>query len=352
MIEGVIAVDQQQRMLFINPGARKLLAIGDAIQPGHRLYEAVRITPFLETVEESLRNGSMNSLEYRAPRDNAHHVLAVIPIQKGPHPGAVVVVRDISDVRRLEAMRRDFVSGVSHELKTPLTVIQACTDTLLAGALEDHTAATHFLKQIEEQAERLLQLILKMLQLARVESGQEILHFESFDAAASAAEVLRSLKPVADSQNIRLHQEGPAELILHSDQHALQTILSNLLDNALKHTPSGGSVTLLLQQQLNNIVFTVQDSGEGIPDSLLDRIFERFYRVEKDRSRERGGSGLGLAIVKHLCQSLGAKISVVSKLGEGSQFQIAFPSPSHDQPRLPSHLTLATSSPKLPFPSR
>ena len=325
MIEGVIAIDQQQRMVFINPGARRLLAIGDAIQPGHRLYEAVRITPFLETVEESLRHGSMNSLEYRAPRDNSHHLLAVIPIQKGPHPGAVVVVRDISDVRRLEAMRRDFVSGVSHELKTPLTVIQACTDTLLAGALEDHDSATHFLKQIEEQAERLLQLILKMLQLARVESGQEILHFQSFDATAVAAEVLRSLKPIADAQNIQLHLEGPPQLTLHSDPQALQTILSNLLDNALKHTPRDGSVTLLLQQQLNSIVITVQDTGEGIPESLLDRIFERFYRVEKDRSRERGGSGLGLAIVKHLCQSLGAKISVLSKLGEGSQFQITFP---------------------------
>jgi two-component system phosphate regulon sensor histidine kinase PhoR len=325
MIEGVIAVDQQQRMVFINPGARRLLSISDAIQPGHRLYEAVRITPFLETVEESLQNGSMNSLEYRAPRDNAHHVLVVIPIQKGPHPGAVVVVRDISDVRRLEAMRRDFVSGVSHELKTPLTVIQACTDTLLAGALEDHDSATHFLKQIEEQAERLLQLILKMLQLARVESGQEILHFQSFDAAATAAEVLRSLKPIADAQNVQLRQDGPPQLILHSDQQALQTILSNLLDNALKHTPPGGIVSLSVQQHLSDIVFTVKDTGEGIPDSLLDRIFERFYRVEKDRSRERGGSGLGLAIVKHLCQSLGAKISVLSKLGEGSQFQITFP---------------------------
>jgi two-component system phosphate regulon sensor histidine kinase PhoR len=332
MIEGVIAIDQQQRLVFINPGARRLLAISEGIQPGHRLYEAVRIPAFLETVEESLRNGSMNSLEYRAPRDHAHHVLAVIPIQNGPHAGAVVVIRDISDVRRLEAMRRDFVSGVSHELKTPLTVIQACTDTLLAGALEDPEAATHFLKQIEEQAERLLQLILKMLQLARVESGQEILHFESFDAAAVATDVLRSLKPLANARNIHLQQLGPTQLTLHSDQQALRTILSNLLDNALKHTPPDGSITLSLQQHPNHTTLLVKDTGEGIPETLLDRIFERFYRVERDRSRERGGSGLGLAIVKHLCQSLNAAISVHSKLGEGSEFQIVFPNSARHPP--------------------
>lgn len=324
MIEGVIAIDHDQRILFINPGARRLLSISEGITPGHRLYETVRIPAFLDTVDECLSKNTVCNLEYRNPRDQAHHLLFAIPIQKSAQTGAVVVVRDISDVRRLEAMRRDFVSGVSHELKTPLTVIQACTDTLLAGALDDPATASHFLKQIEEQSERLLQLILKMLQLARVESGQEILHLESVDAATVAANSLRTLRTLADARNVHLLLEGPPQLQLHTDQQALRTILDNLLDNAIKHTPPDGSVTVLLHQTPNGPAVTVKDTGEGIPESLIDRIFERFYRVERDRSRERGGSGLGLAIVKHLCHALNAQISVRSKLGEGSQFEVVF----------------------------
>ncbi|MEY3175230.1 MAG: Alkaline phosphatase synthesis sensor protein PhoR [Planctomycetota bacterium] len=324
MIEGVIAIDHQQRIVFLNPGARRLLSIGDGITPGHRLYETVRIPAFLDTVEECLTKNAVNTLEYRNPRDEAHHLLVAIPIQKAPHTGAVVVVRDISDVRRLEAMRRDFVSGVSHELKTPLTVIQACTDTLLAGALEDPSTANHFLKQIEEQSERLLQLILKMLQLARVESGQEILHLENVDAAVIAGNSLRTLRTIADARNIQLVLTGLPQLPLNTDQQALRTILDNLLDNAIKHTPPEGRVTVNLANTPLGPAITVQDTGEGIPESLLDRIFERFYRVERDRSRERGGSGLGLAIVKHLCHALNARIAVRSRLGEGSQFEILF----------------------------
>jgi two-component system phosphate regulon sensor histidine kinase PhoR len=324
MIEGVIAIDHDHRILFLNPGARRLLSISDGITPGHRLYETVRIPAFLDTVDECLAKKYVSTLEYRNPRDQAHHLLVAIPIQNSPQTGAVVVVRDISDVRRLEAMRRDFVSGVSHELKTPLTVIQACTDTLLAGALDDPSAANHFLRQIEEQSERLLQLILKMLQLARVESGQEILHLENVDAAAVAANSLRTFRTVADARNIQLLLSGPAPLNLHTDQQALRTILDNLLDNAIKHTPPNGIVTVLLSNTPPGASITVKDTGEGIPEPLLDRIFERFYRVDRDRSRERGGSGLGLAIVKHLCHALNAQISVRSRLGEGSQFEILF----------------------------
>jgi signal transduction histidine kinase len=163
-----------------------------------------------------------------------------------------------------------------------------------------------------------------MLQLARVESGQEILHLEPVDAATVAANSLRTLRTLADARNVHLLLEGPPQLQLHTDQQALRTILDNLLDNAIKHTPPNGSVTVLLHHTPNGPAVTVKDTGEGIPESLIDRIFERFYRVERDRSRERGGSGLGLAIVKHLCHALNAQISVRSKLGEGSQFEVVF----------------------------
>lgn len=325
MIEGVIAIDREQKLVFVNPGARRLLSIGAAIQAGHRLYEAVRIPAFLETVEESLSVGRMRTLEYRASRESSHHLLTVIPILRGPHAGAVIVVRDVSEVRQLEAMRRDFVSGVSHELKTPLTVIQACTETLLSGALEDGEVARRFLRQIEEQAERLLQLILAMLQLARVESGSEILHVEELELGDLAGDVVDAFRAVAENRGVQLMQQGAATLAARADEQAVRTILSNLVDNAIKHTPAGGEVVVELRSSADGPTLVVRDTGSGIPEELLGRIFERFYRVEKDRSRERGGSGLGLAIVKHLCQALQASLTVRSRLGEGSEFTVRFP---------------------------
>jgi two-component system phosphate regulon sensor histidine kinase PhoR len=325
MIEGVVAVDREQRIVFLNTGARRLLGISNAIGVGNRLYETIRVPAFLDTVNEALTGAQIQTLEYRASREQLDLVLVAIPILKGPHAGAVAVVRDVSEMRRLEAMRRDFVSGVSHELKTPLTVIQACTDTLLGGALSDPVAADRFLKQIDEQSERLLQLILSMLQLAKVESGQQVLHLEPVSVNSVAEEVLRGFRTVADGKNVRLSQSGDQELTITSDFQALQTILSNLVDNALKHTNPGGSVFVDLVSNATTTAIVIRDTGTGIPEDLLGRIFERFYRVERDRSRERGGSGLGLAIVKHLCQAIGATISVKSEIGRGSEFRVEFP---------------------------
>ncbi len=324
MIEGVIAVDNLERILFLNAAARRLLTIGDVIGVGNRLYEAVRLPAVLETINESLKTNRMQSLEFRTTREGLFLAMVVNPIRKGPQAGAVVVIRDVSELRRLEAMRRDFVSGVSHELKTPLTVIQACTDTLLEGALDDREVAHRFLKQIEEQSERLLQLILGMLQLARVESGTEVFRFEPVSLQSVVAEVLRSLGPVAESRNVRLHQEGLPELVVVADEQALRTIVSNLLDNAIKHTPSEGHVTLLLSYESGCPVLAVRDTGTGIAKEHLPRIFERFYRVDRDRSRERGGTGLGLAIVKHLCHTMKASVSVRSEPGRGTEFRVVF----------------------------
>ncbi len=324
MVEGVIAIDLEQKIVFLNTGARRLLGISEAIGIGHRLYEAVRVPAFLDTISDAISKRQNQSLEYRTSREKADLVLVAIPILRGPHAGAIAVVRDISEMRRLEAMRRDFVSGVSHELKTPLTVIQACTDTLLNGALDDKSAAERFLRQIDEQSERLLQLILSMLQLARVESGQQVLHIEEIDVQEIVDDVLRGFRTVAASKSVALLQTGASELTVRADVQALQTILSNLVDNALKHTNAGGTVVIELVAHPSGPAIVVRDTGTGIPEDLLGRIFERFYRVEKDRSRERGGSGLGLAIVKHLCQAMGAEVSVRSELGQGSEFRVQF----------------------------
>lgn len=326
MVEGVIAIDDEERILFLNAAARRLLGISDVIGASHRLYEAVRLPAFLETVAEALRRQKMQSLEFRTPRDGLTLALVVNPIRKAAHSGAVAVVRDVSDVRRLESMRRDFVSGVSHELKTPLTVIQACTETLLDGAIDDPDASRRFLQQIEEQSERLLQLILGMLQLARVESGTEVFQIESVAVHDVAEQILASLRTVAENRGVTLQREGLAELTVMADEQAVRTIISNLLDNAIKHTPAGGQVTLQLLQESTGSVISIRDTGIGIAREHLPRIFERFYRVDRDRSRERGGTGLGLAIVKHLCQTMKATVSVQSEPGRGAEFRVTFAS--------------------------
>jgi two-component system phosphate regulon sensor histidine kinase PhoR len=324
MEEGVVAIDREQRIVFMNAGARRLLGISKAIGIGHRLYEAVRVPAFLDTVQDALTSHKIETTEYRKSRENPSLVLVVIPILQGPHAGAVAVVRDVSEMRRLEAMRRDFVSGVSHELKTPLTVIQACTDTLLAGAMSDPSASERFLRQIEEQSERLLQLILEMLQLARVESGQQVLHIEQIDVVTIADDVLRGFRTVAATKSLKLELSGIDQLLIEADDQAVQTIISNLVDNAIKHTDSGGTIAVELKLENSIPTIIVRDTGTGIPEELLGRIFERFYRVDRGRSRERGGSGLGLAIVKHLCQALGATVFVKSVMGRGSEFCVQF----------------------------
>ena len=171
----------------------------------------------------------------------------------------------------------------------------------------------------------MLQLILGMLQLARVESGQQVLHIEPVDVVTVADEVLRGFRTVADAKSVQLCLTGPEQMMVIADDEALHTIISNLVDNALKHTASGGDVTVELVNAATSPEIVVRDTGAGIPAEMLGRVFERFYRVDRHRSRERGGTGLGLAIVKHLCQALGATVSVRSELGRGSEFRVQFP---------------------------
>ena len=277
---------------------------------------------FHETVRESVQQRIQANLEFRLARGNTQIALSASPIPTG---GAVLVLDDVTEVRRLETMRRDFVSGVSHELKTPLTVIQACTETLLDGAIEDHSAARQFLQQIEEQSERLLQLILGMLQLARLESGEQVFQQEPVDLAETARQILTAMKPVAEGKQIRISQTGESELFVLADFQAVRTIVGNLVDNALKYTPEGGMVEIAVASDEHAASLKVVDNGVGIPLKEQARVFERFYRVERDRNRERGGTGLGLAIVKHLCHAMHAEIVLDSDIGQGCTITMRFP---------------------------
>jgi two-component system phosphate regulon sensor histidine kinase PhoR len=240
--------------------------------------------------------------------------------------GVMVVLHDLTELRRLENMRRELVANVSHELKTPLAAIKAYAETLRLGAVNDPEHNLHFVQRIEEQADRLHALILDILQLARLESGQQSFELTDVPVAATIAKCAEQFQETAAAKKIDVCTELPSpELTVWADAEGVETILNNLLDNALKYTPAGGRVVVSASAVGRNVRFEVQDNGIGIAPEEQERIFERFYRVDRARSRELGGTGLGLSIVKHLAHSFGGSVSVESQLGKGSIFRVELP---------------------------
>jgi two-component system phosphate regulon sensor histidine kinase PhoR len=225
-------------------------------------------------------------------------------------------------------MRQDFVANVSHELKTPLASIKAYTETLLDWALHDEEVNVRFLHRIEEQADRLNQLILDLLSLARLESGEGVFEHEPLAIAPVVRKCVDSVRGRAEAKGLDLTLD-PGTLddatVIVADEEAVRQILDNLIDNAVKYTPEGGWVRITCATTPQLVSIEVADSGIGIPRDDLARVFERFYRVDKARSRELGGTGLGLSIVKHLVQSIGGTVSVASRVGEGAQFTVQLP---------------------------
>ena len=250
------------------------------------------------------------------------------PLPGVPSPGVVLVFHDVTDLRRLERMRQDFVANASHELKTPLASIKAYTETLLDWALRDDSVNVRFLEHIDEQAERLNQLILDLLSLARLESGQEIFDHQPLDIVSVIEASVEAHRGRAGAKNLLLafDPDGDDEdMIIVADEEAIRQIADNLIDNAIKYTPENGSVHVRCSIRDDAVALEVVDTGIGIPREDLPRIFERFYRVDKARSRELGGTGLGLSIVKHLVQSIGGWVDVASRLGSGTRFTVRFP---------------------------
>ena len=322
MADGVIAIDENERIQFANVAVSRMLEFPDGQVQGRLIYEVIRNAHLHDAVSESLAEKRMTQIEFRAGRKEKRISLAVSPIVSG---GAVLAFADVSEIRKLEAMRRDFVSGISHELKTPLTVIQACTETLLDGAVEDPEAADRFLKQIEAQSERLLQLIIGMMQLARLEAGQHVFHQEVVDLREIVGTVVSLMDTVAMTKSISLTITGPSELFVLADSQATRTIVDNLINNALKYTPEHGSVVIELEEEQQFNTLRVVDTGNGIPEEDQQRVFERFYRVERDRNSQSGGTGMGLSIVKHLCHAMGAEVELKSKIGKGTSITVQFP---------------------------
>lgn len=350
MIEGVIAVDWRQRVVLANPAAGRLFDFSPMAAEGRPLLEVVRNHALHKAVTTALSTGQPQRLETKSTIPHAasggQHPTATVqyveihvqPLPGEPCPGVVLVMHDTTELRRLESIRRDFVANVSHELKTPLSAIKAYAETLRNGALTDPETARRFLARIEEQADRLHGLIMDMLMLARIESDQQTFEIVSVDVAQVAAACLEDRRASAEAKRIRLSIE-PQQLPcrVRADREGLCQIFDNLIDNAIKYTPEGGQVTVAWHCDPSNaqdasasaetplVRIMVRDTGIGIRPEDQRRVFERFYRVDKARSRELGGTGLGLAIVKHLAQAFSGRVSVESEVGRGSTFIVELP---------------------------
>jgi two-component system, OmpR family, phosphate regulon sensor histidine kinase PhoR len=327
MVEGVVAVGRGQRVLFANEAAGKMLEFDPATATGRPLYEVSRKPAVQTLLEKALKSGQPHreGIEINAPATR-HLTVYVAPLTGPEALGAVLVLDDTSELRRLERLRQEFVANVSHELKTPLAVITACAETLLDGAAEDADARGTFLHQIAEQADRLHALILDLLSLARIESGEEAMDFQAVSVTEAVAACLDRHRPRADAKQMVLEaMPPPAELNVRADEEALGQILDNLIDNAVKYTQAGGTIRVSWATDAGFVNLSVEDNGPGIPERDLSRIFERFYRVDRARSRELGGTGLGLSIVKHLAQAMGGSVKATSEVGKGTTFTVCLP---------------------------
>lgn len=330
MVEGVVAVDADQRVVFANEQAGRLLGLATPLAVGRKLWELVRQPPLQEIVRRALADPEPFHGEWNWDGgSNKWLTVQAARLPGYPSRGAVLVLHDTSELRRLERIRQDFVANVSHELKTPLSVIKVCVETLQDGADDDPVHRARFLDQIAEQSDRLHALILDLLSLARIESEAEQIELQPVSLPTLIAECLEHHQARARAKRqelVRLPEPAPRdEIIAWADEEALNQILDNLVDNALKYTPEGGRITVRCWAENGQVGFEVADTGIGIPEADLPRIFERFYRVDKARSRELGGTGLGLSIVKHLAQAMHGTVEAQSHLGQGTAFQVRLP---------------------------
>jgi two-component system phosphate regulon sensor histidine kinase PhoR len=327
MIEGVIALDADQHILFANERGMQLLGLPPQQTAGRKLWEVVRRRALQDVVQRALAGPEPHheELVWNSPQTKSLTVYAA-RMPGAPPRGAILVINDISELRRLERLRSEFVANVSHELKTPLSVIKACIETLMDGAIDDLEHRGPFLSRIAEQTERLHALILDLLSLARLESGAETFTLEAVPLPPIVEACLARHRARAAGKNQTLEDGGEeADVVAWGDQEAIHQILDNLIDNAVKYTPEGGRIRVRYFLEPDHVCLEVSDNGIGIPEQDLQRIFERFYRVDKARSRELGGTGLGLSIVKHLVQALQGSIQAQSQIGKGTTFLVRLP---------------------------
>ena len=323
MVEGVLVVNEENRIGHANPAARRQFHL-DSNAEGSLVLEVIRDAR-LEHALQQVRRGaraeefvlSLNGTNRQSFQVN------VVSLRDAERlrTGALLVFHDITDRHRLEEMQRDFVANVSHELRTPLSLIKGASETLLSGAKDDPAAVHRFLNIIDKHTDRLTFLIEDLLTVSKLESGRVIFNLQATQLRRVAEEALETLQPRADQRQIRLVNEIAPTIQVHADADRLQQVFANLVDNAIKYGRTGGKVIVGARALHEDIVEAwVADDGQGIPPEARERIFERFFRADKARSREIGGTGLGLSIVRHLVQAHGGEVRVESELGRGTTF--------------------------------
>ena len=327
MVEGVAVIGADERILFSNIAFSQILAVDAAACEGRRPVEVIRQPELLAAIQRVLAGHETvrSEMVMGTVRQRSFAVTAA-PVRADGTTGAVLVLHDISELRRLERVRRDFVANVSHEFKTPLTAIQGFAETLLTGGLDDPQNRQRFLEIIRDHARRLARLTDDLLKLSLIEAGKLDLEFRPVTVAELIDSCVETARLKAEEKQQTLLVECPAGLPpVRGDFRRLQDVLQNLLDNAVQYTPAGGRITVRAQAANGTVMITVSDTGIGIPLADQARIFERFYRVDAARSRAVGGTGLGLAISRHIVEAHGGRIWVESAVGQGSDFHFALP---------------------------
>ena len=315
MNDGVIAVSPDLKVLWANHAMADL--VHHPVRVGTPVIELVRHPDFLNALQTVLATGRRESAIVPALLATKAFSVTAEPLPDG---GVVSVLRDISEIERVEKTRRDFIANVSHELRTPLTSIRGYAETLLDSEEPANGNTREFLQIIRRNAERMGRLTEDLLVLARVESGEEKLDLQPCLPKRMLEESAAAFQESARSENVQISIDPAPDVPVMADSYAIQQVLANLISNALRYAQNGKSIVLGAKEQRSHVEFFVRDGGPGIPSEHLPRIFERFYRVDKARSRETGGTGLGLAIVKHIVLNHGGAVRVESAIGHGSTF--------------------------------
>jgi two-component system, OmpR family, phosphate regulon sensor histidine kinase PhoR len=327
MLEGLLLLDRNRRIYLANRSFKNLFGIKGELR-GKTVMEALRVHELADLVERvEAEGGQVFDYELKLPELSERWLqvnAAAIFNSAGEREGTILVFHDLTRLKQLERTREEFVANVSHELRTPLSLIKGYVETLLDGARNQPEVLERFLKIIERNTQRLDLLIQDLLTISALESGRMKLNLQPVNLHALVEKVFNDLKPPAENKNVTLVNELP-ELSATGDANRLEQVLANLVDNAIKYGQAQGRVIVGGKKTDGKVEIFVQDDGAGIPPESLERVFERFYRVDKARSREQGGTGLGLSIVKHIVQAHGGDVRVESKSGKGTTFFFTLP---------------------------
>ena len=327
MLEGLLLLDRNRKIYLANRAFKNLFGIKAELR-GKTVMEALRLHELADLVERVETKGQVFDHEFKLPELNERWLqvnAAVISNSAGEREGTILVFHDLTRLKQLERTREEFVANVSHELRTPLSLIKGYVETLLDGARGNPEVAERFLKIIERNTKRLDLLIQDLLTISALEAGRMKLNLHQVALRPLVEKIFTELKPPADNKNISLINQLP-ELNATADSNRLEQVLANLVDNAIKYGRAQGRVIVGGKRRDDGkIEIFVQDDGPGIPTEALERVFERFYRVDKARSREQGGTGLGLSIVKHIVQAHGGEVWVKSESGKGATFFFTLP---------------------------